>query len=690
MLRIALIGAGHMAGRHLDALRRVATPHQVVGVCDLRAEAAQELAQHARTNAYTSVTELLDDARPDLVHVCTHPATHFALARQALLAGAHVYIEKPFAETRADAEALFELAASRGLHLCAGHQLLRDPAFRTLLDRATALQPLVLVDSYFAFRPPFLHLQRSAPRALGEQLLDVLPHPLYSLVAALEQLVPHGTPKLVHVSATATDLYALLRAGNATGRLCVSLRARPVASLLTVSGAHGSLTTDFVRGMVIGAGNDGTSPLEKIANPFVEASQLAWRSFLGLSRRLLRGVDYPGLAELLGDFYAAVAAGGRSPVSVDHLRRVTDIYEELAAQVHSASAAIPHIRRLVSLSSTPPTSIAESQQAPVAVVTGAGGFLGRAVIRELARRGFAVRGVFRSQPRDDHHVHEWVRADLAKEIPPEVFAGATVVVHAAAATAGGFDAHQRDSVNATRAVVRAMASAGVRQLVYVSSISVLEPPRSFRERQDEATPLAANAQRLGPYTWGKCAAEEIVAAAHAGGEVSARIIRPAALIDWDDIEVPGLVGRRLFGHWHLGFGRASLPFAACEVGKAGAAIAWIAERFADAPDVVNLMDPAITTRRHLLELFRKRGWRGRFIWVPIGLLAGTVAALGRAMALARRKPAPALSVWSVLRPRRYDPTVSAHVLAAALEDRRVPAFQATETPAPAQVSQAYG
>src|SRR4051812_28009871 len=55
MLRIALIGAGHMAGRHLDALRRVATPHQLVGVCDIRAEAAQELAQRARTTAYTSV-----------------------------------------------------------------------------------------------------------------------------------------------------------------------------------------------------------------------------------------------------------------------------------------------------------------------------------------------------------------------------------------------------------------------------------------------------------------------------------------------------------------------------------------------------------------------------------------------------------------------------------------------------------
>lgn len=660
MLRIALIGAGHMAGRHLDALRRVATPHQLVGVCDIRAEAAQELAQRARTTAYTSVPELLKDARPDIVHVCTHPSTHFALARQALLGGAHVYIEKPFAETRADAEALFELAASRGRLLCGGHQLLRDPAFSTLVARAAALQPLVVVDSYFAFRSPTLHLQRSAPRALAEQLLDVLPHPLYTLVAALEQLVPDGRPELAHITATTTDLHALLRAGNATGRLYVSLRARPVASLLTISGAHGTIATDFVRGMVIGAGNDGTSPLEKIANPFVEAAQLAWRSSVGLSRRLLRGVDYPGLAELVGHFYAAVAAGDPSPVSVDHLRRVTGLYEELAAHVR-ASAARSHRQ----VTAPPLAAVARVAPLPVAVVTGAAGFLGRVVSRELTRRGFAVRGVARSQPPEDAHVREWVRADLAREIPPEVFAGATVVVHAAAATAGGFDAHQRDSVNATREVVRAMRSAGVRQLVYVSSISVLEPPRSLRERQNERTPLATKAERLGPYTWGKCAAEEVVAAAHAQGEISARIVRPAALFDEEDIELPGLVGKRLFGDWHLGFGRPGLPFAACEVGAAGAAIAWIAEHFTEAPPVVNLIDPAIETRAGLLELFRQRGWSGRFVWVPIRLLAGGVTSLSRALALARRSPASQLSIWSVLRPRRFDSSLSARVLSAA-------------------------
>jgi predicted dehydrogenase/nucleoside-diphosphate-sugar epimerase len=657
-LRVAFVGAGHMAERHVDALRRVPTPHQVVGVCDLRSDAARALARRAGTQAYSSLTALLEDARPDIVHICTQPGTHFNLARQALLGGAHVYIEKPFAQTRDHAEALFELARERGLLLCAGHQLVRDPAFSKLLQQAAALQPVAVVDSYFAFRPPRLHPYRSAPAALAEQLLDILPHPLYTLVSALEQLVPNGRAlQLAHVTASPTDLHATLRIGEATGRLCVSLRARPVASLLTVTGAHGTLTADFVRGTVLGAGNDGTSPLEKIANPFIEAAQLAWRSAGGLTRRLVRGIDYPGLAELVSDFYAAVAAGAQSPIGVDHLRRVTDLYEELTAQV----------RRGIPPATPKPMAIGGVKaDLPVAVVTGAAGFLGRALTRELARRGFRVRGTYRSgQVPDDPYVQEWVRVDLAADIPTEVFAGATVVVHAAAATAGGFDAHARDSVGATGNVLRAMAAAGVRQLVYVSSISVLEPPDSIRERQAEETRLATNSERLGPYTWGKCAAEQLVAEAHARQEVVARIVRPAALIDWEDlVDLPGLLGRRLFGQWYLGLGRPGLPFAACEVGQAGAAIAWIAARFDAAPPVVNLMDPDIATRRGLLEQFQKRGWQGRVVWVPIGMLAGLVTVMGRVMALAGRGSAQRMSVWSILRPRRYDPSVAAGVLAA--------------------------
>jgi len=661
-MRIAFIGAGNMAGHHLQALSRVPTRHSVVGVADVRAAAAREFAQRAGTRAFATISELLAQARPDLVHVCTPAGGHFEPARQALLAGAHVYVEKPFVETPAEAETLFQLARERGLLICSGHQLLRDPAYQRLMLTASELEPVTHVDSYFTFRPPRLDPFEASPLALSQQLLDILPHPLYSLVAALERFAGNGgggaKVEILHVTATPTDLHALLRAGEVTGRLTVSLRARPIASTLTATGARGSLTVDFVRTIVLGAGNDGTSPLEKIANPFLEAAQLAWRSATSLTRRLIRGADYPGLVELLSDFYAAAAAGNQSPVSVEHLRHVTAVYEQLAAHVRSAATprAIPVSSRRV-----PATT------GPLAVLTGASGFFGRAISRELARRGFRVRGVGRSSRPDDPYLHEWVRTDLADGIGPDTLAGATIVVHAAAETAGGFEAHQRNSVGATRELLRAMAAADVRRLVYISSISVLRPPRPFWERQGEQTPLAKRPERLGPYTWGKCAAEQLVADAQARGEIEARIIRPAALIDWTRIELPGLIGRRLFDRWHLGLGRPGLPFAVCDVSAAAAAVAWCADRFGEAPSVINLMDPDIRTRGDLLEKCREHGWRGRMLWTPISFLAGALMAARFGMGVVQRKRPEPMAVWSILRPRRYDTAVSSKVFASLRE-----------------------
>src|SRR5918993_578908 len=150
-LRIGFIGAGQMARHHLAAISRQRTPSVVVGVYDGAPDRAAEFAALAGRQAFPSLPAMLAESRPDVVHVCTPPGAHVAAARAALESGAHVYVEKPFALTVADAQALLDLARSRGKLICAGHQLLRDPAFETLLTRAAELGTLVHADSHFAF-----------------------------------------------------------------------------------------------------------------------------------------------------------------------------------------------------------------------------------------------------------------------------------------------------------------------------------------------------------------------------------------------------------------------------------------------------------------------------------------------------------------------------------------------------------
>ncbi len=671
-----------MAALHLRALHGIPTTHTIAGVHDVRRDAAEAFAQHAKTRAYPTVAALLEETQPDLAHICTPAGMHFEPARQALLAGAHVYVEKPFVETGAEAEALFGLARERQRFICAGYQQLRDPAFTRLMERVSDLQSMTFVDSYFAFRPLRLHPYRSPRRALAEQLLDILPHPLYTLIAALERVGPPDTDvEIVHVTATATEVHALLRAGEVSGRLGVSLRARPVASTLTISGSHGTLTTDFIRSIVVGAANEGTSPIEKIANPFLEAGQVTRRSLVSLTKRVASGGHYPGLVELLSEFYAAAATNGRPPLSITHLRRVTYVYEEFAAQVRNTVAPA---------ASASAARASEVSAGPVAVVTGAAGFFGRAITRALVHRGYRVRGISRSPDTDDPYVHEWRALDLSKAVPQDAFAGATVIVHAAVDTTGSYEGQRRNTIDATRNVMRAMHAAGVRRLVYVSSLSVLRPPKTSGERQDERTPLGSpDARQCGPYAWGKCEAERVVADEAPRLGIATRIIRPAALVDWTNAEVPGLVGRRLFGRWHVGFGRPGMPFAACELSTAAAALAWCADHFGDAPPIINLMDPAIHTRGQLLDQFRIYGWRGRMVWTPISLLIGAAMAARFLIALARQERPQPLDLWSILRPRRYDTAVASTVLSNVRKDVAV-AESAQPMIATARVRRAYG
>src|SRR5690606_32592670 len=171
---------------------------------------------------------------------------------------------------------------------------------------------------------------------LAELLVDVLPHPLYALVSLLERTVPDAPIEIAWQHATPSDLQAVLRAGDAIGRLSVSLRARPVASSLTFTGTNGALSCDFVRSMIVGARNSGTAPLEKLLNPLVEGSALVARGTNAIGRRLRSG-GYADLPELIGAFYQAVARGTSSPTPPVHLLTVTSLFEELTASIEHAA-----------------------------------------------------------------------------------------------------------------------------------------------------------------------------------------------------------------------------------------------------------------------------------------------------------------------------------------------------------------
>ncbi|MGH3035108.1 MAG: Gfo/Idh/MocA family protein [Gaiellaceae bacterium] len=91
-------------------------------------------ARYPEARRTTSFDDLLADEELEAVVIATPVVTHHELARRALLAGKHVFVEKPLATTAADAEELVALAEERSLVLMPGHLLLYHPGVAKLKE----------------------------------------------------------------------------------------------------------------------------------------------------------------------------------------------------------------------------------------------------------------------------------------------------------------------------------------------------------------------------------------------------------------------------------------------------------------------------------------------------------------------------------------------------------------------------
>lgn len=137
-LGLGVVGAGYWGKNLVRNFARVKRA-RLLAVADLsegNRERARTLAPGARvTDDYAS---LLNDPAIDGIAVCTHAAAHYELARDALLADKHVYVEKPLTLEEAHAEELVALAKERERTLMVGHLMLFHPGVRWIREQLLA------------------------------------------------------------------------------------------------------------------------------------------------------------------------------------------------------------------------------------------------------------------------------------------------------------------------------------------------------------------------------------------------------------------------------------------------------------------------------------------------------------------------------------------------------------------------
>jgi predicted dehydrogenase len=171
-LGIGVVGAGDVAV-HAHLPEYAQAGYRVVAIADVRREAAEAAASRWSLTAYDDHRRLLERKDVDVVLVATPPEPRRAIVEDALAAGKHVLVEKPFAHRYEDAVAMVEAAARAGRRLAVSQNrrwFAAHRAARSLLDAGAVGTPYrfvytcrdnqeYLVGSWYERYPRFLFIE---------------------------------------------------------------------------------------------------------------------------------------------------------------------------------------------------------------------------------------------------------------------------------------------------------------------------------------------------------------------------------------------------------------------------------------------------------------------------------------------------------------------------------------------------
>jgi predicted dehydrogenase len=175
--RIALIGAGTIGRTHVRAAAE--TPGvTIIGIAD-PSPAAKTLADEFGIAWHPDHHALLAAARPDGAIVATPNALHVPVALDCIAAGIPVLVEKPIADTVAEAQRLSDAAARAGIPLLVGHHRRHNPIIRRAREllRGGALGRLVTASVLSLFLKPAAYFAvpwRRAPGGGGPVLINMI------------------------------------------------------------------------------------------------------------------------------------------------------------------------------------------------------------------------------------------------------------------------------------------------------------------------------------------------------------------------------------------------------------------------------------------------------------------------------------------------------------------------------------
>ena len=117
-MKIGVVGCGNISGIYLTNIGGMFKNIEIAGICDLiREKAENQSKKYGDLKIYQDMYEIFADPDVDIILNITRPNDHYGVTKAALLAGKHVYSEKPLATDLEKGKELVELAKEKGLYL---------------------------------------------------------------------------------------------------------------------------------------------------------------------------------------------------------------------------------------------------------------------------------------------------------------------------------------------------------------------------------------------------------------------------------------------------------------------------------------------------------------------------------------------------------------------------------------------
>jgi len=369
MIKVAIVGCGKIADAHASTIQRI-EGCEIVGVCDLEPMMAKQFQERFPVRqCFSQLDELLNEARPDVVHITTPPASHFEIAKFCLESGSHVYVEKPFTLDVDQAQRLLDLAKKKGAKLTVGHNNQFSHAarrMRALVENGYLGGLPVHMESYYGYNlgdAAYAHAllgdrQHWVRRLPGKLLQNIISHGIARIAEFLTsddvRVIAHGftSPLLKGTGEReiADELRVIiLDSERTTAYFTFSSQMRPSAHEFRIYGPKNGLILDQDHEIVLKLRG---AKFKSYADHFIPPLLFAKQHLGNLSGnvRLFLGNDFhmdSGMKFLMESFYRSIQEGTAAPIPYREIlltaKIMDDIFEQLNSDPSSARLAFQEV-----------------------------------------------------------------------------------------------------------------------------------------------------------------------------------------------------------------------------------------------------------------------------------------------------------------------------------------------------------